>query len=191
MDVTDRSTTTNTDRAGATRPRRAHRRIDSPLGEVVLVGEDGSLVALHLPGSTAPDPSSIGDEDPALLPEVVDQLAEYFAGDRTTFDVPVSPRGTDFQRRVWARLQAIPYGRTCSYGEIALDVGGPRTTRAVGLANGANPVAIIIPCHRVIGANGCLVGYAGGLPAKRLLLDLESGASTLFDVDVSTNAPPT
>lgn len=191
MDVTDRPTTTTTDRAGAIRPRRAHRRIDSPLGELVLVGEDGSLVALHLPTSSTPDPASIGDEDLALLPEVVGQLTEYFVGHRTTFDLPVSPGGTDFQRRVWARLQAIPYGRTCSYGEIALDVGGPRTTRAVGLANGANPVAIIIPCHRVIGADGSLVGYAGGLPAKRMLLDLESGASTLFDADASNGTQPT
>lgn len=158
-----------------------HRRIDSPLGDLVLVARDGVLSALHLPHATAPDPADLGPEDPDLLPEAVAQLEEYFGGTRTTFDLDLDLGGTDFQQRVWAHLATIPYGATVSYGQVAAHVGGPLTTRAVGVANGANPVAIIVACHRVIGADGSLAGYAGGLETKRWLLDHESGATTLFD----------
>lgn len=157
-----------------------HVEHPSPLGTLTLVATDGVLVGLHFPDlAHAPD-TGIGDRDPAALREVRRQLDEYFAGQRTSFDVPLDLHGTDFQRRVWDQLRAIPYGETRSYGEVAEDVGGAETTRAVGLANGRNPMAIIVPCHRVIGADGSLVGYGGGLDRKRWLLDLESGAQTLF-----------
>lgn len=164
-----------------TAPSTAHRRVSSPLGELVLVARGDTLTALHLPGASRPDPTDLGPEDPTLVPRAVAQLDQYFAGARTTFDLELELDGTDFQRRVWSRLATIPYGTTVSYGDVAAHVGGPRTVRAVGLANGANPVAIVVPCHRVIGADGNLVGYGGGLPAKRWLLDHESGAATLFD----------
>ena len=101
------------------------------------------------------------------------QLREYFAGTRRTFDLPLAPRGTAFQQRVWAALRAIPYGETCTYGELAAAIGSPSASRAVGMANHHNPIPIVIPCHRVIGANGTLTGYAGGLEIKRKLLALE------------------
>ena len=111
--------------------------------------------------------------DPGLLAPVRDQLLAYFRGERRVFDVPLAPRGTPFQLRVWAELVRIPYGQTISYGELARRLGDPNLTRAVGAANGANPISIIVPCHRVIGADGSLTGYAGGLDLKRTLLDLE------------------
>ena len=107
------------------------------------------------------------------------QLEEYFAGERTLFDVALEMEGTPFQRRVWRELEAIPYGETISYGELARRVGQPSAARAVGLANGRNPVAVIVPCHRVIGADGSLTGYGGGMERKRILLGLESGAARL------------
>ena len=109
------------------------------------------------------------------LDEAAGQLGEYFAGERRTFDLPLAPEGTDFQRRVWAQLRAIPYGSTSTYGEVARAIGATNGFRAVGLANGRNPIAIIVPCHRVIGADGSLTGYAGGMERKRFLLDLEAG----------------
>ena len=108
------------------------------------------------------------------------QLGEYFAGDRTTFDVDLDLHGTPFQQQVWARLQAIPYGATATYGALATDLGSPGASRAVGMANNKNPVAIIVPCHRVVGASGDLTGYAGGLDRKRFLLDLEAGVGALL-----------
>ena len=114
-------------------------------------------------------------EDAAAFPDVVAQLAAYFAGKRTGFEVALRPAGTSFQQRVWDALSEIPYGETRSYGEIARRIGQPGAARAVGLANGRNPIAVVVPCHRVIGANGALTGYAGGLQAKRALLDLEQG----------------
>ena len=107
------------------------------------------------------------------------QLEEYFAGERTTFDVPLAPEGAPFEREVWRALEEIPYGETVSYGEIARRVGQPTAARAVGTANGRNPIAVIVPCHRVIGANGSLTGYGGGLERKRLLLELERGQGRL------------
>jgi methylated-DNA-[protein]-cysteine S-methyltransferase len=116
--------------------------------------------------------------DPKAFDDVVDQLNAYFASELTTFDVPLRLDGTDFQRSVWGALLEIPYGQTRSYGELAAQIGRPGAARAVGLANGHNPVGIIVPCHRVIGANGSLVGYGGGLRRKQALLDLERDHST-------------
>jgi methylated-DNA-[protein]-cysteine S-methyltransferase len=116
---------------------------------------------------------------PTLAP-VLRQLAEYFAGDRKQFDVPLAPRGTPFQLEVWRMLQRIPYGETRSYADIARSIGRPAATRAVGAANGANPIPIIIPCHRVIGTNGALTGFGGGIAVKRRLLDLEAGLRSLI-----------
>ena len=147
---------------------------ESPVGPLRLEAQDGALVALHL--NAKPGPENL--EDPVLA-EATHQLCAYFAGERTTFDLPLDMRGNPFERRVWDELTAIPYGETASYGEIARRIDAPGAARAVGLANGRNPIAIIVPCHRVIGANGKLVGFGGGLPMKRALLDLEQGVASL------------
>lgn len=118
--------------------------------------------------------------DPASCAEAARQLREYFAGDRTTFDLPLAPRGTAFQQRVWMALREIPAGETRTYGEIAARLGQPTASRAVGAANGQNPLAVVVPCHRVVGANGTLTGYAGGLDRKAWLLDHEARALPLF-----------
>ncbi len=127
-----------------------------------------------------PAPPGAGEprEDDPVLCEAVRQLTEYFEGQRRSFDLPLDLRGTPFQLRVWKALLNIPYGETRSYGELALKLGSPGASRAVGAANGSNPVAIVVPCHRVIGTGGGLCGYGGGLDRKKSLLDLESGAST-------------
>lgn len=161
----------------------------SPVGPLRIErGETGLTRIVFQVGPDPSDSDAIAAE-PAegrgdvLLTEAVSQLSEYFEGRRTAFDLPLQPKGTDFQLRVWERLRAIPYGRTTSYGAIAAELGlPPGASRAVGLANGANPLAIVVPCHRVIGSDGTLVGYAGGLHRKRLLLDLESPTvqATLF-----------
>lgn len=159
-----------------------HVNHPSPLGPLTLVGDDGVLVGVYFAAATRPpDPATIGEYDPDALAEARRQVDEYFAGGRTRFDLALRLDGTGFQRRVWEQLRDIPYGATRSYGEVAAHVGGPKTTRAVGLANGRNPISIVVPCHRVIGADGSLVGYGGGLERKRWLLDLESGARRLFD----------
>ena len=116
----------------------------------------------------------------AVFDHVIAQLDEYFAGERTEFDVPLDPVGTEFQLRAWAALRRIPYGETRSYGEQARTIGAPAAVRAVGAANGRNPISIIVPCHRVVGSNGSLTGFGGGLDAKRYLLDLEARTQTLF-----------
>jgi len=148
----------------------------TPVGPLLLVARDGALTALHF--GAGPGPGERDDADPVLLAAAA-QLREYFAGARTSFDVPLAPEGTAFQRAVWEQLRRIPYGATESYGEIARRLGSPTASRAVGAANGRNPIAIIVPCHRVIGANGSLTGYAGGLDCKRALLDLEVGRAAL------------
>jgi len=150
--------------------------VDSPIGELLLTAEDGLVTGLHF-SPFAIDPS--WRHDPEALGAAATQLEEYFAGERTEFDLPLSPQGTEFQRRVWSMLRKIPYGETTTYGTLANELGNPRTVRAVGLANGRNPIAVIIPCHRVIGANGSLVGFGGGLDRKRALLDHEAGVSAL------------
>jgi methylated-DNA-[protein]-cysteine S-methyltransferase len=148
---------------------------ESPVGPLRLESEDGSLVALHL--NARPGPENLGDP---VLADATTQLREYFAGARTSFALRLALHGNPFEQRVWAALQEIPYGETASYGEIANRIGSPGAARAVGLANGRNPIAIIVPCHRVIGANGKLVGFGGGLPMKRALLDLEQGVEGLL-----------
>ena len=155
-----------------------HVTLPSPIGPLTLVAEDGSLIGLYMDTPNhRPDTDLLGDAgDPRAQPfaAAAEQLQEYFAGRRTEFDLPLTPAGTQFQRRVWAGLQAIPYGQTSSYGELASKIGQPTAVRAVGLANGRNPIALVIPCHRVIGADGSLTGYGGGLDRKRFLLDLEA-----------------
>jgi methylated-DNA-[protein]-cysteine S-methyltransferase len=131
------------------------------------------------------EPSPNGwERDDTAFSDAVEQLEAYFAGERREFDVELDPVGTDFQRRVWDALLTIPYGETRSYGYIAEQIGAPGASRAVGLANGRNPIGIIVPCHRVIGANGSLTGYGGGLERKQLLLDLERGRLALDDQSV-------
>ncbi len=150
-----------------------YRTMDSPVGLLTLAGRDGRLRHLRMVDQTY-EPSREGwERDDAAFPDAVDQLIAYFSGDLTEFDLELDMVGTQFQRRVWEALQTIPYGETCSYGEIARQIGSPSGSRAVGLANGHNPIGIIVPCHRVIGANGSLTGYGGGLHRKRALLELE------------------
>jgi methylated-DNA-[protein]-cysteine S-methyltransferase len=148
--------------------------MDSPVGTLTLTAVDGRVTGLHMDGQRhAPSSSDDWERDDDGLAAVVEQLEAYFAGSRETFDVALDLQGTDFQRRVWTGLLEIPYGETMSYGELARRVGRPGASRAVGLANGRNPVAIIVPCHRVIGADGTLTGYGGGLDRKVWLLDHE------------------
>jgi methylated-DNA-[protein]-cysteine S-methyltransferase len=154
---------------------RTHTVIDSPLGPLTVVADDGVLSGLYLPGHVrGPGPERLGDRDDDGFDEITKQLTEYFAGTRTAFTVPVAPAGTPFQQSVWPELMSIPYGQTRSYGQLAHGLGGPHLTRAVGAANGRNPISIVVPCHRVVGSDGSLTGYAGGLPRKRFLLDLEA-----------------
>ncbi|MFN3001621.1 methylated-DNA--[protein]-cysteine S-methyltransferase [Mycolicibacterium wolinskyi] len=150
-----------------------YRTVDSPVGPLTLAGRDGRLMHLRMVDQTY-EPSRDGwAPDESAFPEAVEQLAAYFAGERTEFVLELEMLGTPFQRRVWNALQSIPYGETCTYGDIAREIGSPGAFRAVGLANGHNPIGIIVPCHRVIGANGSLTGYGGGLERKRALLELE------------------
>ena len=144
----------------------------SPVGSLLLLSDGVALVGLYTPGDEAPGRSAPPHavRDAAPFREVSAQLERYFAGELTLFDVPLRLSGTHFQRSVWAQLLAIPYGTTISYRDLAMRIGNPRGVRAVGGANGRNPVSIIVPCHRVIGAGGDLVGYGGGLPCKRWLL---------------------
>jgi methylated-DNA-[protein]-cysteine S-methyltransferase len=149
----------------------------SPIGRLLLAGDGRAL--LHLGFGFGPRPArpaSDWREDPGPLREAVRQLEQYFAGDRRVFELSVAPEGTPFQCAVWTALRTIPYGSTWSYAQLAGTVGNPRAVRAVGLANGRNPIAIVIPCHRVIGSDGTLTGFGGGLDAKRFLLDHERGA---------------
>lgn len=147
---------------------------ESPVGPLRLEARDGALVALHL--NARPGPENLDDP---VLAEATTQLREYFAGTRTSFELPLQMHGNTFEQRVWAALRTIPYGETASYGEIAAQIDAPGAARAVGVANARNPIAIVVPCHRVIGANGKLVGFGGGLPMKRALLDLEQGIHAL------------
>jgi methylated-DNA-[protein]-cysteine S-methyltransferase len=155
--------------------------VDSPIGELTLVGDEHGLAGLYMDAQRygpARDPS--WHRDPAPLAEAAEQLEQYFAGERTEFDLPLAPRGTEFQLRVWGLLREIPFGETTTYGALAHRLGNPRTVRAVGLANGRNPISIVVPCHRVIGANGKLVGYGGGLDRKRALLAHEAEVKAGF-----------
>lgn len=148
--------------------------IPSPIGALTLtVDDDGALVALDLPGRAAPAPPA---DDPRFDQARI-QIGEYFAGARTAFDLPLRARGSEFERRVWAELLRIPCGETRTYAELARRLGHPKAARAVGRANARNPIAIVVPCHRVIGSDGSLTGYAGGLECKRELLELEAAAA--------------
>lgn len=158
---------------------RTHTVIDSVVGTLTLVAEEGAIVGLYMDLQRhRPDDDKLGEPDPRgrevePFKAAADQLDAYFDGELTRFEVPLAPHGSEFQQRVWAALQEIPYGRTESYGELAERVGSPGGARAVGLANGKNPIGIIIPCHRVVGADGSLTGYGGGIERKKQLLDLE------------------
>jgi methylated-DNA-[protein]-cysteine S-methyltransferase len=145
--------------------------METPIGELRLYAEGDALVGIHLPGEGgAALPGSRTDPDHPVLARARAQLAEYFAGERTRFDLPLRARGTKFQERVWAALAGIRYGETRSYSEIATEVGQPTAVRAVGAANGHNPLPIVVPCHRVVGADGSLTGYGGGTHVKAWLL---------------------
>jgi methylated-DNA-[protein]-cysteine S-methyltransferase len=144
---------------------------DSPVGRLVLEADGEILIGIWLPNEGRKAPRSAG-EMPTVLKDTASQLDEYFAGERTEFDVPMELDGTDFQKDVWTELTRIPYGVTISYGELARRVGRPKGPRAVGQANGRNPIPIIVPCHRVLASNG-IGGYGGGLPMKRSLLAVE------------------
>jgi methylated-DNA-[protein]-cysteine S-methyltransferase len=162
-----------------------YRTIDSPIGPLALAGRGQVLTNLRMVDQTyEPDRTNWVPDDRAF-PDAVEQLEAYFAGERTDFDLELSLAGSEFQRRVWQALLTIPYGETRSYGEIAEQIGASGAARAVGLANGRNPIAIIVPCHRVIGASGSLTGYGGGLERKQSLLELErrrqSVTLSLFD----------
>jgi methylated-DNA-[protein]-cysteine S-methyltransferase len=145
---------------------------ESPLGPLTLIGGDDGLRAIYFPGRSAPLDEA--RRDPRPFAQATTQLGEYFAGERRRFELALTLEGTPFQRRVWAALAQIPYGRTRSYGALAAEIGRPDRARAVGAAVGRTPVPIIVPCHRVVGADGSLTGYGGGLQRKRALLDLES-----------------
>lgn len=154
-----------------------YTRLASPVGELLLTAWDGRLTGLYLPCDpgarhAAAHPGAARRDDRAFA-AAREQLEQYFAGQRTSFALPLAPAGTPFQQRVWSELQRIRHGVTTTYAELATRIGRPTAIRAVGAANGANPVSIVIPCHRVIGSNGMLTGYGGGLEAKRFLLDLE------------------
>jgi methylated-DNA-[protein]-cysteine S-methyltransferase len=150
---------------------------DSPVGHLLARVDAGKLIELSFVRTSVGEAPS----EPAsgVLRDAIEQLGEYFKGRRKAFDLPLELRGPEFHRRVWTALCDIPYGQTISYGQLAKNVGDPDAARAVGSANGANPIAIIVPCHRVIGSDGSLIGYGGGLRRKQTLLDLESGRLSL------------
>jgi methylated-DNA-[protein]-cysteine S-methyltransferase len=149
-------------------------RWQSPLGELLLTSDGTALTGLYLNQPPTPGDDWIADATAAPFPATIEQLSEYFAGTRTAFDVPLAQNGTVFQKQVWQELGRIPYGMTISYGELAARIGNRNASRAVGLANGKNPISILVPCHRVIGTNGTLTGYSGGMERKRALLDFEA-----------------
>ncbi len=165
--------------------RVTYRTVESPIGILTLAGVGDRLQHLRMVDQTYEPSRADWEPDGGAFDDAVRQLGEYFRGERQEFDIELDMVGTDFQRTVWAALQTIPYGETRSYGEIAAQIGTPGASRAVGLANGHNPISIIVPCHRVIGANGNLTGYGGGLERKKLLLGMEKrhapAEATLFD----------
>ena len=149
--------------------------IESPVGKLILSGDGQSLTGVYICNEKhAPAIHDDWIRTESAFATAITQLNEYFSGIRFHFDLPIKPIGTEFQTRVWQRLCQIPYGKTCGYGELAKELGNPNASRAVGMANGRNPISIIVPCHRVIGANGSLTGYGGGLVAKKWLLEHEA-----------------
>ncbi|MEV7565783.1 methylated-DNA--[protein]-cysteine S-methyltransferase [Streptomyces tanashiensis] len=159
-------------------PAIQHTVVDSPYDPLTLVAVDGVLSRVHMTGQRhRPAEETFGEPDPRPFGEAIRQLDAYFAGELTEFDLPLNLIGTPFQLRVWEGLLRIPYGETRTYGELAEELGNPGASRAVGLANGKNPVSIIVPCHRVVGAGGSLTGYGGGLDRKQRLLAFEAGTA--------------
>lgn len=161
-----------------------HVVVDSPIEELTLVSDGVALTGVYMAVHRHTDRTGWGErvaldalDTPPVLTEAASQLSAYFAGDLTEFDLPLAPRGTDFQRQVWDLLRTIPYGTTRSYGELATRLGSPGASRAVGLANGRNPISIVVPCHRVVGSSGQLTGYGGGIERKQTLLALEERVS--------------
>lgn len=144
--------------------------MNTAMGSLLIKADDSSITSIHFLNDSQTLPELV---DNAIIDQCITELGEYFAGKRVTFDLPLAPKGTDFQKSVWQQLLKIPYGNTTSYGEIAQQIGNPKAARAIGLANNRNPIPIIIPCHRVVGSNGSLTGYAGGLENKSYLLKLE------------------
>lgn len=160
-----------------------YTEIETPLGPLLLAADNSGILEIRfVNGRTpkGPEPEWVRDDNDRTLRELTDQLDAYFGGKLEKFELNLSPQGTEFQRTVWSKLCDIPYGETTSYGEIARRIGNPQASRAVGLANGSNPIPIVIPCHRVIGSNGKLTGYGGGLPIKEKLLALERRQLTLL-----------
>lgn len=158
--------------------QRVHTVVDSPLGPLTLVAERDALCGVYMYQQRhRPAESTFGRPVRTAFGQIEAQLAEYFAGRRAVFDVPLLLHGTPFQRAVWQALRDIPYGTIRSYGELAAELGRPGAARAVGLANGKNPLAVIVPCHRLVGSNGALTDYGGGLERKRYLLDLEAAGA--------------
>ena len=149
------------------KPSASYTTVATPIGELTLVASETALTEVHFPRRLA---GRVARGENAILQRAAAQLAEYFAGKRTSFDLPLAMDGTEFERSVWNLLRDIPYGATTSYGDLARRLGAPKDARAVGAANGKNPIPIIVPCHRVIGANGDLTGFGGGLDTKRWLL---------------------
>jgi len=165
-------------------PPRSHGYAPTPLGRVLVVLEEGDLVGLHFDGhARTPDVSGLAAASDASLRSVRTQLDEHFRGARQRFELPIRLEGTPFQRAVWLALLDIPYGRTSTYSLVAAAIGRPRAVRAVGAANGQNPISIVVPCHRLIGAGGGLTGYGWGLDRKRSLLDLEAANAEIGDGD--------
>ena len=157
--------------------------IDSPVGLLCVAADDDGLCAIEFPDNRHPvKHDGWCDGDNIVLREARRQLDEYFAGKRRRFALPLSPHGTEFQRAVWAALETISYGETISYAQLAARIGKPAAVRAVGAANGRNPLPIVLPCHRVIGADGSLTGFGGGLPTKQFLLKLEGALPKEFDL---------
>ena len=158
---------------GKERRKKTWTTMGTPFGELFIAGRDGKITDVRFNGPGKGFPGSMWEESAIAFVQVKKQLGEYFRGERKKFEVKLAPEGTVFQRAVWRELRRIPYGRTITYGELAERMGNPGATRAVGTANGQNPISIIIPCHRVIGANGRLRGYGGGIVVKRKLIELE------------------
>jgi methylated-DNA-[protein]-cysteine S-methyltransferase len=157
-----------------------HTTVDSPIGELTLVARDGRLTGVYFPHHWyKPDPAAFGPRAETGFEEAASQLAEYFARQRTSFDLPLEAAGDPFKTRVWDLIRAVPYGQTVTYGDLAAKL-GEATAKEVGAAVGRNPLSVVVPCHRVVGEDGSLTGYAGGLARKRFLLDLEQESAKLF-----------
>jgi methylated-DNA-[protein]-cysteine S-methyltransferase len=172
-------------------PTTYYAHVNSPLGQLTAIGDGHFLTGLYLPqhkGWLGPDASARHDDAP--FREVRDQLAEYFAGERRVFELPLKLLGTPFQLRAWQELARIPFGETITYAQLAKRVGNANASRAVGAANGRNPISIIVPCHRVIGASGMLTGYAGGVERKRSILEQERRFSTRCEERSVTESRP-